>query len=204
MKQIHSFRFLAVMVAGLLLAACANLQEPAQKLIAEIDAAVAAAGADAQQYVPEQVADVKQKLADLKTAYDNKDYKSVMAGAPAVVTAAKALADAAAAKKTEVLAALNTQWTSLATSLPAATAAIEAKLATIAKSHSLPKGVSKDAVATAKTGLADAKAAWADATSTFGSGNVQGALDKASGVKAKLDEIAAKLGIAAPAATPST
>lgn len=203
MKRIQSFRFLAVLVAGLILAACANLQEPAQKMIAQVDAAVTAAGADAQQYVPDQVADVKQKLADLKTAYDNKDYKSVMSGAPPVLTAAKGLADAAAAKKAEVMAAANTKWTELATSLPASVAAIEARLSTVAKSHKLPAGVTKDGVAAAKSGLAEAKTAWTDATAAFGSGNVQGALDKASGVKAKLEEIEAKLGMSADAAKPA-
>lgn len=199
MKRNHSFRFLLAMLAGLVLAACANLQEPAKKVLADVEATVTAASADAQKYVPEQYAAVSQKLTDMKAAFDKQDYKTVVEGGPALLTEAKGLADAAAAKKTEVLEALNTQWTALATQLPQAVTAIEARLATLKKSHKLPAGVTKDAVAGATSGLADIKSAWAGATSAFGTGDVQGALDKAKAVKANVDEISAKLGIGAAA-----
>ncbi len=199
MKRNHSFRFLLAMLAGLVLAACANLQEPAKKVLADVEATVTAASADAQKYVPEQYAAVSQKLTDMKAAFDKQDYKTVVEGGPALLTEAKGLADAAAAKKTEVLEALNTQWTALATQLPQAVTSIEARLATLKKSHKLPAGVTKDAVAGATSGLADIKSAWAGATSAFGTGDVQGALDKAKAVKANVDEISAKLGIGAAA-----
>ncbi|MBS0375833.1 MAG: hypothetical protein JSR73_14740 [Proteobacteria bacterium] len=188
-----------VAIAGLVLAACANQMEPAKKLIADVEAAVAAAGADAQQYIPEQVSSVNQKLADLKAAFDKQDYKTVLAGAPALVTEAKGLADAAAAKKKEVLEALGAQWTQLAADLPQAVSAVESKLTAIAKTKKLPSGVTKDGVAAAKAGLAQAKGAWDEAKAAFTAGNVQAALDKAKGVKSTLADAAAKLGIAAPA-----
>ena len=195
-------RFLAVFVAGLALAACANQMEPAKKLLGDVEAAVTAAGAEAQQYIPDQVASVNKKLAELKTAFDKQDYKAVITGAPALLTEAKGLTDDAAAKKKEVLEALGAQWTQLATELPQAISAVEAKLATLAKAKKLPAGISKDGVDSAKAGLAEAKTAWAEATASFGSGNVQAALDKAKGVKAKLEEASAKLGLSA-AQTPA-
>lgn len=197
--KFRTARFLAVFVAGLALAACASQMEPAKKLLGDVEAAVTAAGADAQQYIPDQVASVNQKLADLKTAFDKQDYKTVITGAPALLTEAKGLADAAAAKKKEVLEALGAQWTQLATELPQSVSAVEAKLATLAKTKKLPAGVSKDGVESAKAGLAEAKAAWDEAKASFGSGNVQAALDKAKGVKAKLEEASAKLGLSAAA-----
>jgi len=193
----HSFRLLLTLVAGLVLAACANLQEPAQKAIAEIESVVNAASADAQKYVPEQYAAVSQKLADVKASFAKQDYKAVMAAGPGLLADAKALADAAAAKKKEVMEALSAQWTQLATQVPEAVSAIEARLATFKKTHSLPKGVTKDAVAGATSGLADLKTAWADATTAFTGGDVQGALDKAKAVMAKATEISGKLGIGA-------
>ena len=202
MKRIHSFRFLLALLAGLALAACANLQEPAKKVLADVEATVTATSADAEQYVPDQYAAVKQKLADMKAAFDKQDYKTVIEGGPALMTEAKGLADAAAAKKREVLEALNSQWTAVAAQVPQTLSAIEARLATIKKAHKLPKGVTKDAVAAANAGLADLKSSWADATSAFGSGNLQGALDKAKAVKAKADEIAAQLGIGSAPAKP--
>ena len=194
--KIRTLRLLAVFAAGLALAACANQMEPAKKMLGDVEAAVTAAGADAQQYVPDQVAAVNQKLAELKTAFDKQDYKTVITGAPALLTEAKGLADAAAAKKKEVLEALGAQWTTLAAELPQSVSAVEAKLATLAKTHKLPAGVTKDGVAAAKSGLADAKTSWDEAKASFGAGNVQAALDKAKAVKAKLDDAAAKLGLA--------
>jgi hypothetical protein len=201
-KRNHSFRFLLTLVAGLVLAACANLQEPAQKAITEIESTVTAVSADAEKYVPEQYAAVTQKLADLKASFAKQDYKAVIAAGPALLADAKALGDAAAAKKKEVLEALSAQWTQLATQVPEAVSAIEARLATFKKTHSLPKGVTKDAVAGATSGLADIKTAWADATTAFTGGDVQGALDKAKAVAAKAADISAKLGIGADAGKP--
>ena len=192
-------RFLAVLVAGLALAACASQMEPAKKLLGDVAAAVTAAGADAQQYIPEQVAAVNKKLAELQAAFDKHDYKTVMTGAPALLTEAKGLADAAAAKKKEALEALGAEWTTVAAELPQSISAIEAKLAALAKTTKLPAGVTKDGVASAKAALAQAQGAWDEAKTAFGSGNVQAALDKAKGVKSQLDDIAAKLGLAATA-----
>ncbi len=197
MKLIRHARFAATLVAALVLAACANQMEPAKKMLGDIDAAVTAAGADAQQYIPEQVASVNQKLGDLKAAFDKKDYKVVITGAPALLAEAKGLADAAAAKKKEVLEALNAQWTGVSAALPKAVAGLEARIATLKKDRKLPTGVSKDAVAGAGAALTEIKSMWGEATTAFGAGNVQAALDKAKGVKAKADELAAKLGMAA-------
>ena len=203
MKFTRHAKFAAALVAGLALAACAGQMEPAKKLIGEIDAAVTAAGADAQQYIPEQVTSVKQKLLDLKTAFNKKDYKAIITGAPAVLAEAKGLADAAAAKKKEVLEALDAQWTGMSAALPQMVAALEARVATLKKGKKLPAGVSKDAVASAGAALTEIKSLWGEATTAFGAGNVQAALDKAKGVKAKADELAAKLGMAGDG-TPAT
>ena len=203
MKFTRHANFAAALVAGLTLAACAGQLEPAKKLIGEIDAAVTAAGADAQQYIPEQVTSVKQKLLDLKTAFNKKDYKAIITGAPAVLAEAKGLADAAAAKKKDVLEALDAQWTGMSAALPQAVAGLEARVATLKKGRTLPAGVSRDAIASAGTALTEIKSLWGEAKTAFGAGNVQAALDKAKGVKAKADELAAKLGMAGDG-TPAT
>ena len=192
----RALRLLAVVVAGLALAACASQLEPAKKLLGDVEAAVTTAGADAQQYIPDQVAAVNKRLGELRAAFDRQDYKTVLADAPALLTEAKGLADAAAAKKKEVLEALGSEWTALAAELPQTISAVEAKLATLAKTKKLPAGVTKDGVESAKAALAQAKPAWDEAKAAFGSGNVQAALDKAKGVKTALDEAAARLGLA--------
>lgn len=195
MKHAYRFRFLAALVASLALVACANQMEPAKKAIADVEAAVAAAGADAQTYVPDLLGGVNQKLADLKAAYDRKDYKAVLAGAPAVLTEAQGLAGAAAAKKQEITAALGAQWTGFSTDLPQQVAAIESRLGMLNKSRKLPDGVTKDTLAAANAGLDEAKRMWGEATSAFAAGDLQKAVDTANGVKAKANELMAALGM---------
>lgn len=194
-------KFFTALCASLVLAACANQMEPAQKLLGEVESAVAAAGADAQTYAPDASKAVTDKLAELKAAFDKKDYKTVVMNAPAVLTEAKALAATAATKKAEALAALNAQWSALSASLPQAVSAIESRLTMLNKSRKLPAGLTKDALTAANAGLAEVKTAWGEATAAFGAGNVQDALAKASAVKSKADGLLTTLGLA-PAAAP--
>jgi hypothetical protein len=192
-------------LAGILLAACANQKEPAQKAIADIEATVAGASADAQKYVPDQLSEVQGKLADLTAAYDKQDYAAVVAGAPAVMTEAQGLASAAAAKKDETMKALNDQWTSLSASLPATVTAIQSRIDTLSKKTS--KKTSKKAatgidLAAAKSALSDASALWSKAQAAFATGNLDEAVSTAKDVKSKLDALTAtlKMDAAAPAA----
>jgi len=67
-----------LLVLGLALSACSNQMEPAKKAIADIEAAVSAAGADAQRYIPDQVKAVTDQLAGLKAKFEQKDYDTFL------------------------------------------------------------------------------------------------------------------------------
>ena len=86
---------------------------PPRQALDDINRPSAAASPDAIKYIPDQVASVQGKLADLNASFDKQDYAAVLAGAPAVLTEAKGLAAAAAAKRDEVMKALAAQWTEL-------------------------------------------------------------------------------------------
>lgn len=205
MKLTMRSTFVTALVATLALAGCANQMEPAQKALAEVESTLSTTGADAAKYVPDQLKSVNDKLGELKAAFDKKDYKTVITGAPALLTEAKGLADAAAAKKKEFMEALNGQWTTLSSALPQQVTEIETRLGVLDKARKLPDGITKDTVTNAKAGLEQAKTLWGEATAAFGAGNLEEAVTKANGVKARADELVSVLGIApaAPAAAPA-
>ena len=120
-------------MAAIALAACTGQKVPAEKLIAEIQQTVTAASDEAKKYIPEQLMAVQTKLDELKASFDKKDYPAVVTGAPPVLDAAQSLATAAAAKKDEVLKALNDRWTALAGSVPGYMTAVQNRIETLGK-----------------------------------------------------------------------
>jgi hypothetical protein len=199
MQSIQRARHYALItLAAILLAACASQKEPAQKLLADIESTVTAASAEAAKYVPDQLADVQSKLGALKASFGKQDYAAVVTGAPAVLSAAQGLATAAAAKKDEVLKALNDEWSGIAAALPATMTAIQSRIDLLSKKSSkkMAAGIDLDA---AKAGLGDAGSLWSKAQAAFASGNLDEAVGTAKEVKAKLAALAASLKMDAPA-----
>lgn len=202
MKSItRAGRLALASLALIVLAACAGQQEPAQKLISDIEATVTAASAEAAKYVPDQLIAVQSKLGDLKAAYDRHDYAAVVKGAPAVLESAQTLATAAAAKKDQVLKALNDQWTSLAATVPGYFPAIQNRMAFLSKKSNKKAAAGID-LAAATAAIADASSLWSKAQAAFAAGNMNEAVATATDVKSKLQSVAAtiKLDLVAPAA----
>jgi hypothetical protein len=191
-------RHALITMAAMILAACAGQKEPAQKLIGDIDATVTAASDEAVKYVPEQLADVRAKLVALKASFDKQDYAAVVTEAPAVLSSAQDLATAAAAKKDEVLKALNDEWTRLAAAVPAGMAAIQGRIEFLSKkaNKKMAAGVDLDA---AKNGLGDLGSLWSKAQAAFAAGNLDEAVGAAKAVKAKIDALATSLKLETPA-----
>jgi hypothetical protein len=188
--------YAVISMAAIILAACAGQRGPAQKLIAEIEATVTAASTEAAKYVPDQLADVQGKLADLKASYDGKDYAGVMTVGPPVLSAAQGLATAAAAKKDEVLKALNDEWTGLAGTLPGEITAIQSRIELLSKKSSkkLAAGIDLDAT---RAGVENATSLWSKAQAAFAAANLDEAVRTAKDVKAKVTALATsmKLGL---------
>jgi hypothetical protein len=187
-----------ISMAVVLLAACAGQKQPAQKLIGDVDATVTAASTEAAKYVPDQLADVQSKLGALKASFDKQDYAAVMSAGPAVLSEAQTLATAAAAKKDEILKALNDQWTTLAGSLPADVAAIQSRVDVLSKksSNKQAAGIDLDA---AKAGAGEATALWSKAQAAFAAGNLDEAVSTAKDVKVKVEALATSLKMNLPA-----
>jgi hypothetical protein len=193
-----------IAAAGMLLAACASQMEPAQKLISDIEAVVTATSSEAAKYVPDQLQDVQSKLGELKASFDKKDYAAVIKAAPEVMSAAQGLASAAAAKKDELMKALNGEWTGLAAALPGYVTAIQSRIDLLSKKSSkkLAAGIDLNA---AKSGLSDDSSLWSKAQAAFAAGNLDEAVTTAKDLKTKLEGLATtlKLDLATPGASPT-
>jgi len=72
--------------------------------------------------------------------------------------------------------------------------ALQKKVDALSKSHHLPKGVTKDALAQAKAGVDGLKSEWSDASSAATSGDFTTALSKAQEVKDKVAAMMQSLG----------
>jgi hypothetical protein len=194
-------RFTFLSLAAIALAACAGQKEPAQKLLADIQATVTAASTEAAKYVPDQLMEVQTKYGELKTSFDKQDYAAVISGAPPVFAEAQTLATAAAAKKDEVLKALNDKWMGLAGTVPEYATAVQNRIDVLRKKSSkkLAAGMDLDA---AKSSLDQATSLWSKAQAAFASGNMDEAVRTAQEVKSRVEAVAAtlKLDLAAPVA----
>jgi hypothetical protein len=189
--------FFALAFAALAVAACANKMAPAQKAIADIEAAVAAAGEDASKYIPDQVQAVTDQVANLKAMFEKKDYKGVLAAAPAVLTQAQGLAGEAATKKTEMMDMYAGEWSNLAGSVPQAVAAIQSRVDILSKSKKLPAGMDAAKLESVKAGLAEANSMWTQATSAQAAGDLEQAVSLAQQVKTRTDGLLSDLGMTA-------
>jgi hypothetical protein len=191
--------FLSLLMAAVLLAGCANQMEPARKAIADIEAAVAAAGPDAAQYIPDQLQAVTSQVASLKAKFDQKDYKGVLAAAPALLTQAQGLAAAAGTAKqaaeAAALEALNAEWGTLSADIPAQLAAVTSRVGILSKSKKLPAGLDAATFDAARSGADEATALWNQATAAQASGNLEQAVGAARQVKDKLNAAMAALGM---------
>lgn len=189
-------RYALIFMAAIVLAACAGQKQPAQRLIGDIEATVTAASAEAAKYVPDQLADVQGRLAGLKASYGKQDYAGVVAAGPTVLSAAQGLATAAAAKKDEILKALNDEWTRLAGSLPGEITAIQSRIDLLSKKSSkkLAAGIDLDAT---RAGVENATSLWSKAQAAFAAGNLDEAVRTAKDVKARVTALATsmKLGL---------
>ena len=191
--------FLSLVMAAVLLAGCANQMEPAKKAIADIEAAITAAGPDAAQYIPDQLQAVTSEVASLKAKFDQKDYKGVLAAAPALLTQAQGLSAAAGAAKeaaqAAALQAMNAEWGTLSADIPAQLAAVTSRVGILSKSKKLPAGLDAAAFDAARTGVDEATALWSQATAAQASGNMEQAVGAARQVKDKLNAAMAALGM---------
>jgi hypothetical protein len=186
---------LALALAAVLIAGCADRMEPAGKAIAEVEAALAAAGSDATKYIPGKVRAVEAQIANLKTMFDQKDYKGVLAAAPAALAQAEAVAGDASAARQAAMEAHTAEWASLIATLPGALAAIDARVSILTQARKLPDGMTAEQLQSVQAGFSEASDLWARATTSHAVGELEQAVALGVAVKERADALLAALGM---------
>ena len=190
--------WLLAMLAVLALAGCENQKAPAQQAVSSAEAALTPIRDAAQKYAPDQLQAIDAQLASMKDNFNKGDYKAVVAAVPGFNTALSSLREATQAKQQEAEAATakaKDAWGPMSTDVPKMVDAIQSRVDILSKSHHLPKGVTKESLASAKSGLDSMKSAWSEATSAAGSGDFTTAMTKGQAVKDQATQIMASLGM---------
>lgn len=194
----QSIWLLAALTAVLIIG-CNMQKGPAEQAVAGAQAALDATRDAAMKYAPEQLGGVDAQLSDMKGKFQQGDYAGVLASAPALMTAISGLKDAATAKKAEAeqaLAKAKDDWGPASAAVPKMVEDLTKRVEALSKKGGkLPKGVTKDAVAAAKSGLDSLKSTWSDATNASASGDYTTAMAKAQSVKDKATELMKSLGM---------
>lgn len=192
------YQWLLAALIAVLVVGCANQKAPAQQAIAAAQSSLDAVRDEAQKYVPDQLQAIDAQLQSLKDSFAKGDYKAVLTGAPTLSTAISSLKEAAETKKADVEAALakaKDAWGSMSAEVPKMVEALQKKVDTLSKTHKLPKGMTKEGFAAAKSSFEALKSTWSEASNAAATGNFTDAMTKGQEVKDKAAEIMKSLGM---------
>jgi hypothetical protein len=171
----------------------------AARALAEIDAAMAQVGLDAEKYVPGPLDNAIRELESLKAALARNDTQAVLDAAPGLLARVRALpAETAAARQSALKrdpAAMQAEWRELSVGLPPTLSAIEARIDALSRAGQLPVGMTAEGLARARSGVAEAREFLKRATAANSAGNVTEAVALAGRAESKVDEALTLIGM---------
>jgi hypothetical protein len=196
LPRVH--RWTAVLIASFLLVACGGQKEPAEKAVANAEAAIAAVREDAAKFVPDQLKEVEDILAQMKDNLAKQKYPAVLTAARELNRIIAGVNEAIAAEKASaaaVAAQLTERWNSLSTEIPEMVETVTARVASLTKSRKFPEGVDAASFENIKA-TADVMAqSWQQALGAFANNNMQEAVDMAQAAKDRGTEVMTALGM---------
>lgn len=201
MKIRTAHQWLALLLAGALLGACAGQQEPAQKAIDNAEAAIAALREDAAKYVPDDLKGLEESLQGMKDNFAKGSYPAVLTASRELTTRIAAVTESVTAKKEEMQSLteqLTEQWNTLSVELPEMVETVTARVDSLTKSGKLPKDVDAAMFERVKTEAATMARSWQQALGAFSNGNMQEAVDMAQVAKDKANLVRLTLKMDAP------
>ena len=189
--------FLVVLGISALIAGCGDGGKgTAAAAIDTAEKALALARRDAVEYVPSQVASIESSLASAKDNFAKGQFPQALTEAQGLMSKISGLAQAASARKQE----LTQQWTAMSTGLPKVIDSIRSRVDILSQAKQPPAGITKDAIANAKTSVDTISKQWTSATEAFASGNVAKASATAHDVKTQAAALMTSLNMQLPAA----
>ena len=181
---------LAVVALALFATGCNK--GPAEAALGAADQALAAAKPEIERYVPEELAALTSDVQAARSEFDKGNYTEALKAAQELPTKIQSAVAAAEEKKSQ----LTMTWTALTASLPGLVQSITEKVATLGAAKALPRGMTREMLASAQTDLGSVTEAWTAATAAFQGGDIPRAVETAQDVKAKAEALAGMLGLA--------
>jgi hypothetical protein len=194
----------ALLLAGLMLAACGGQREPAEKAVAEAEASIAALREDAARFAPDQLKGLEDDLAQMKDNLARQNYPAVLTLARELTRSIGAVNETVAAQKVNADALaqqLTDRWNTLSTELPEMIESVTARVASIAKTKKYPEGVDAASFENIKTSADTMAKDWQAALGAFANNNMQEAVDMAQAAQDKGTEVMNALGMSPPTPT---
>jgi hypothetical protein len=167
--------------AMLLVVSCSMIKAPAQLAIKAAEEALNTVRAEADQFVPDQLAAIEATLNGARQSFEKGDYKAALVAAKDLPAKIKDLAAAIEARKAE----LPRNWTELSAELPKLIAGTKNTV----EQATAELGPDNAALKSARTGMAEINTAWTEAQEAFNTGNLIEAVNKAREIKAKAAQI---------------
>lgn len=186
------------LAAAMILAGCGKA-DTSKSVIGQAEGAVTTVRDSAQAYAPEELKSVEAQLAQMKLDHEQKNYKAVVAAVPDMNAQIAAINEAVSARQVAAVAA-EQEWTTLNEAVPKDVEVIQARVDELAGGAKLPKDVTKETVAAAKTELETAKTTWAAAEADASAGKLIEATEKGRTVQAKVEKLKTQLGVTEEAA----
>jgi hypothetical protein len=186
---------LAPIAAAMILAGCGS-RDTAQSVLSQAESAIEERKETAAMIAPDELKTTESQLASMQSNFKEGEYEAVLADVPNFNKQIESL-DQAVASNQGAAAAATTEWTALAQDVPKSVEAIEKRVAELsAGGAKLPKDVTKETVATAKTEVEAIKTEWAAAEADAQAGNTLVATEKGKTIQQKANDLKTQLGIA--------
>jgi hypothetical protein len=178
-------------ISLLLATASCSSKAPAEAALKAADDSIEAIRADAEVYAPMEFGQLVDSATSAREMYTNGDYKGALAAAQAIPPKTEEVKAQVATTKESMIA----EWSQMQTAVPAMVQEISAKVAEMASTKKMPKGMTKEQFAETQAKVESMNQMWTQATGAATGGQVKTAVEHGQHVKAMAEEIMMQLGM---------